>query len=40
MSSIGAQVQTRVKGRPAITRSLRSLLLRVHRYGRGRATTD
>ncbi len=29
----------RVKGRPAIERSTRALLLRVHRFGRARATT-
>jgi hypothetical protein len=30
---------SRIKGKPAIVRSLRGLLLRVHRYGRGRART-
>jgi hypothetical protein len=30
---------SRIKGKPAMVRSLRGLLLRVHRYGRGRART-
>ena len=30
---------SRIKGRPALVRSLRGLLLRVHRFGRGRART-
>jgi hypothetical protein len=33
------EVLHRVKGRPALIRSARGLLLRVHRYGRGRART-
>ena len=30
-------VASRIKGRPALVRSLRGLLLRVHRFGRHRA---
>jgi hypothetical protein len=36
---IGAKPIHRVKGRPALVRRLRGLLLAVHRYGRARATT-
>jgi hypothetical protein len=39
MSGINATVQTRIKGRPAIVRRLRGLLIAVHRYGRHRART-
>ena len=39
MRDIGAAVQHRIKGRPALVRSLRSLLIRVHRFGKGRART-
>lgn len=39
MTALGARPLHRVKGRPALVRSLRSLLLRVHRFGRARATT-
>lgn len=31
---------SRVKGKPALVRSLRGLLIRVHRFGRARATSD
>jgi hypothetical protein len=33
------EIRHRVKGRPALIRATRGLLLRVHRYGRGRART-
>jgi hypothetical protein len=39
MSGLNVQLIHRVKGRPALVRSLRALLLRVHRYGRHRART-
>jgi hypothetical protein len=39
MTDIGFRPQTRVKGRPALTRRLRGLILAVHRYGRHRART-
>jgi hypothetical protein len=39
VSGINATVVTRVKGKAAITKSLRSLLIRTHRYGRHRAAT-
>ncbi len=34
----GVRLPTRVKGRPALVRRLRGLLLAVHRYARHRAT--
>lgn len=34
------EVRHRIKGKPALIRSARGLLLRVHRYGRGRAATS
>jgi hypothetical protein len=40
MSGIGAKPLTRVKGRPALIRSLRALLIRVHRFGRARAVSQ
>ncbi|MCC7034017.1 MAG: hypothetical protein IT179_14435 [Acidobacteria bacterium] len=40
MSGIGARPVHRIKGRPALVRRLRGLLLAVHRYGRHRASTD
>ena len=39
MSGLDARPLHRVKGRPALVRSLRSLLIRVHRFGKGRART-
>lgn len=39
MSGINACVVHRVKGRAALTRRLRALLVAVHRFGRARATT-
>ena len=39
MRDIGARPIHRVKGRPALVRRLRGLLLAVHRYGRARALT-
>ena len=33
----GTPIASRVKGKPALVKSLRSLLIRVHRYGRCRA---
>ena len=38
--NIGARPLHRVKGRPALTRRLRGLLIAVHRFSRARATTD
>ena len=35
----GRNLHTRIKAKSAIERSLRSLLIRVHRFARGRATT-
>jgi hypothetical protein len=40
MRDLGFRPQTRVKGRPALLRSLRGLLVRAHRYASARATTD
>lgn len=39
MVSVGARPVHRVKGRAALLRRLRGLLIAVHRYGRARATT-
>lgn len=39
MRDLGARPLHRVKGRPALVRRLRGLLLAVHRFGRARATT-
>lgn len=36
---LGVHQPSRVRGRPALVRRLRGLLLAVHRYGRHRATT-
>ena len=36
---VGRSMPTRVKGRPALVRRLRALLVAVHRFGRCRATT-
>lgn len=35
----GPPLPSRIKGRPALIRSIRSLLVRVARFGRGRAQT-
>ena len=40
MSGIDVRPVHRVKGRPALVRRLRGLLLAVHRFGRCRAATD
>ena len=40
MSGVGARPLHRVKGRPALVRRLRGLVVAVHRYGHCRATTD
>jgi hypothetical protein len=40
MSGLNCRPVSRVKGRPALVRSLRGLLIRVHRYGRCRAATS
>ena len=37
---VGSRMSSRVKGRPAILKSLMRLLLRVHRFGRLRASSD
>ena len=39
MSGINAPVIHRIKGKAALVRRLRGLLLAVHRFGRGRART-
>ena len=39
MSGLNIRPRARVPGRQVLIRSLRLLLIRVHRYGRGRATT-
>ena len=39
MSGIGARPITRIKGRPALVRRLRALLVACHRFGRCRAVT-
>lgn len=39
MSAIGIRPCSRIKGRPALVRRLRGLLVAVHRYGKGRART-
>lgn len=35
----GPPLPSRIKGRPALIRRIRSLLVAVHRFGRGRART-
>jgi len=39
MRDLDVRIKSRVKGRPAITRSLTGLLLRAHRFARCRATS-
>ena len=40
MSGMDIRPTHRVKGRAALTKRLRGLLLAVHRFGRARATSD
>jgi hypothetical protein len=39
MSGLGVRPVHRVKGKPALVRSLRGLIIRAHRYAQHRATT-
>ncbi len=39
MTALGARPLHRIRGRPALVRRLRGLLVAVHRFGRARAIT-